>query len=55
MAEVKYVSDQYTIRTPILVVDGNLTVQGSTTSVETVNSVITDNTVILNSGESVCV
>jgi len=52
MAEVKRVNDQYTINVPLLIIDGNLTVLGSTTSVETTNSAITDNTLLLNSGET---
>lgn len=51
MAEVKRVSDQYTISAPSILIDGNLTVTGSTTSMETINSVITDNTITLNQGE----
>lgn len=52
MAETKRVSDQYTISSPTIVVDGNLVVQGTTTSVETVNSTITDNVLVLNEGET---
>lgn len=52
MAETKRISDQYTISAPTVVVDGNLTVQGTTTSVETVNSTITDNILVLNEGET---
>lgn len=51
MSETKRVSDRYTITAPTIILDGNLTVLGSTTSVETTNSAITDNTIILNSGE----
>jgi hypothetical protein len=51
MAEVKRVSDQYKISSPSIVIDGNLTVTGSTTSVETVNSVINDNIIVLNQNE----
>lgn len=51
MAEVKRVNDQYTISVPLLIIDGDLTVQGNTTSVETTNSAITDNVLLLNSGE----
>lgn len=51
MAEVKRVSDQYKISSPSIVIDGNLTVMGSTTSMETINSVITDNIITLNQGE----
>lgn len=52
MAETKRVSDQYTISAPTIIIDGNLTVSGSTTSVETTNSTIADNIIILNQGES---
>jgi len=51
MAETKRVSDQYTISAPAVIIDGNLTVSGSTTSVETTNSTITDNIIVLNEGE----
>lgn len=51
MAETKRVSDQYKISAPTIVIDGNLTVMGSTTSVETINSVIQDNIIMLNEGE----
>jgi hypothetical protein len=51
MAETKRVSDQYTISAPTIIIDGNLTVSGSTTSVETANSSITDNIIVLNQGE----
>jgi hypothetical protein len=51
MAETKRVSDQYKISAPSIVIDGNLTVTGSTTSVETVNSVIIDNIIVLNQNE----
>jgi len=52
MAEVKKINDQYTISAPTIIIDGNLTVSGSTTSVETTNSVISDNTIVLNEGEN---
>ena len=52
MAETKRVSDQYTISAPTIIIDGNLTVSGSTTSVETTNSSITDNIIVLNNGET---
>ena len=51
MAETKRVNDQYKISAPTIVIDGNLTVMGSTTSVETINSVIQDNIIVLNEGE----
>lgn len=49
--ETKRVSDQYKISAPSIVLDGNLTVMGTTTSVETTNSVIDDNIIVLNQGE----
>lgn len=52
MAETKRVSDQYTISAPTIIIDGNLTISGSTTSVETTNSTITDNIIVLNNGET---
>ena len=52
MAEVKKINDQYTISAPTIIIDGNLTVSGSTTSVETTNSTITDNIIVLNEGET---
>lgn len=51
MAETKRVSDQYKISSPAIIIDGNLTVMGTTTSVETVNSVIQDNIIVLNKAE----
>ena len=52
MAETKRISDQYTISAPTIIIDGNLTVSGSTTSVETTNSTIADNIIVLNEGET---
>ena len=52
MAETKRINDQYTISAPTIIIDGNLTVSGSTTSVETTNSTITDNIIVLNEGET---
>lgn len=49
--ETKRVSDQYKISSPQIVLDGNLTVIGSTTTVSTVNSTIQDNIITLNKGE----
>ncbi len=51
MAETKRVSDQYKISSPSIILDGNLTVTGSTTSVETINSTVNDNIIVLNDGE----
>ncbi len=52
MAETKRVNDQYKITSPTIIIDGNLRVLGSTTTVETTNSAITDNIIVLNSGET---
>jgi len=52
MAETKRINDQYTISAPTIIIDGNLTVSGSTTSVETTNSTIADNIIVLNEGET---
>ena len=52
MAETKRVSDQYTIISPAIVLDGNLTILGSTTTLDTTNSIIKDNIITLNEGES---
>ncbi len=52
MAETKRVSDQYTISSPTVIIDGNLTISGSSTSIETTNSFITDNIIELNKGET---
>jgi len=52
MAETKRVTDQYTISSPLIIIDGNLTVSGTTTSIDTVNSNISDNIVVFNEGET---
>jgi len=52
MAETKRITDTYTITAPTIIIDGNLTVQGTTTSVETVNSEITDPIILLNDNET---
>lgn len=52
MAETKRVSDQYKISAPTIILDGNLQVLGSTTSVESTNSTIKDNIIFLNNGET---
>lgn len=49
--ETKRVSDQYKISAPSIILDGNLTVVGSTATVSSVNSTIEDNTIVLNNGE----
>jgi hypothetical protein len=61
MAETKRVSDEYNIIAPVInignssssvTIDGNLTVVGTTTSVETSNTDIADNVIVLNKGEA---
>jgi hypothetical protein len=52
MAEIKRVSDSYTISAPVIVFDGNVQINGSNTVVDTITTVITDNTITLNSGET---
>mgnify|MGYP006279961769 CR=1 FL=1 len=52
MAEIKRVSDSYTISAPVIVFDGNVQVNGSNTVVDTITTVITDNSITLNSGET---
>ena len=52
MAEIKRVSDSYTISAPVIVFDGNVQVNGSNTVVDTITTTITDNSITLNSGET---
>ena len=52
MAEIKRVSDQYKITAPSIVLDGNVQVTGSSTSVDVITSVISDTSIILNAGET---
>lgn len=52
MAETKRVNDLYTISAPLIVIEGNLTVTGATTSVQTTDSVISDNVIVLNDGQA---
>lgn len=52
MAETKRITDTYLITAPTVIIDGNFTVTGTTTSVETVNSEITDNIIVLNNNEA---
>ena len=64
MTTVKYVSTNYVVITPTgvdsnitlrsdsIIIDGNLTVTGQTTAVNTVNTVIEDNVIVLNQGET---
>ena len=52
MATVKKLNSTYTIDTTDVIVTGNLTVQGATTSITTTNTNISDNIIVLNSGET---
>lgn len=52
MAEIKRVNDLYKITAPSIVLDGNVQVTGSSTSVDSVTSVISDTSIILNAGET---
>jgi hypothetical protein len=52
MATLKRINDTYTINAPQVIIDGNFTVLGSTTSVETNNTTIKDNIIVLNQGET---
>lgn len=52
MATLKRINDTYTINAPQVIIDGNFTVLGSTTSVETNNTTIKDNLIVLNQGET---
>ena len=52
MAEIKRVNDQYKIIAPSIILDGNVQVTGSSTSVDVITSVISDTSIILNAGET---
>jgi len=52
MAEIKRVSDSYTISAPVIVFDGNVQINGTNSVVDTITTVITDNSITLNSGET---
>lgn len=52
MAETKRVSDQYKISSPSIVLDGNVQITGSSTSVDVITSIISDTTITLNAGET---
>ena len=52
MAEIKRVNDQYKITAPSIILDGNVQVTGSSTSVDVITSVISDTSIILNAGET---
>lgn len=52
MAETKRVSDRYKISSPSIVLDGNVQITGSSTSVDVITSIISDTTITLNAGET---
>jgi hypothetical protein len=52
MSTFKNVSDQYTLTSPQIVLNGNVTINGSQTAIETTNSTLRDNTITLNDGET---
>ena len=52
MAEIKRVSDLYKITSPSIVLDGNVQITGSSTSVDVITSVISDTSITLNAGET---
>ena len=51
MAAVKKLNTSYTIDTTDVIITGNLTVQGSQTSIQTTNTTLKDNIIVLNAGE----
>lgn len=51
MPSKKIVSDSYTIKSPTVIIDGNLNVVGTQTTISTTDSSITDNIIVLNDGE----
>ena len=52
MATIKNVSDSYTINVPVMTVNGNFIVAGTSTSVDSTNTTIWDNIITLNGGTS---
>lgn len=52
MATVKTLTTSYTINVPEVIIDGNLTVLGTETSIQSVDLAIEDNTIALNVGET---
>jgi hypothetical protein len=52
MATIKNIPDRYTINVPQMTINGNLTVNGGSTNVETTNTSILDNMIVLNNGET---
>lgn len=52
MPAYKKISDSYTITAPLVTINGNLVVSGTTASINTTNTDIQDNTIVLNKGEA---
>ena len=52
MATVKRLNTPYTIDTTLVTITGNLVVEGTQTTLETVDTAIKDNIIVLNSGET---
>lgn len=52
MATIKNIPDSYTINVPLMTVNGNLVISGTSTEVTTTNTSITDNIITLNKGET---
>jgi hypothetical protein len=50
MATIKNIPDKYTINTPLMTINGNLAVLGSSTIIQSTNTSIYDNIIVLNSG-----
>lgn len=51
MATVKRLNTSYTLDTTEVIVTGNLTIQGNTTTIDSINTTISDKTLTLNHGE----
>ena len=51
MATVKKLNTTYTLDTTEVIVTGNLTIQGTQTTISSINTTITDKTLTLNAGE----
>lgn len=52
MAAVKRLNTSYTIDTTDVIITGNLTVNGTQTTIESANTVLKDNIMLLNDGET---
>lgn len=52
MPAKKIVSDNYTIKSPYVTIEGNLNVVGTQTTISTVDSFVKDSVIVLNDGES---